>query len=139
MKTESSPVFVLDSFALISLLQNELGATRVREVLHDAEAGRAEVFLCIINYGEALYINERERGLKATQEAVQAIDHLPVQIVEATRKLTFAAAHIKATMPVSYADAFAIALAMEKNGRVVTGDSEFHKAESLVEIEWIPR
>jgi len=132
-------VFVLDSFALLSMLQNELGAQRVRDILREAEADRAEVWLCIINYGEVLYITEREHGLKATQEAAQAIDYLPVQIVEADRKLTFSAAHIKATLPVSYADSFAIALAIEKGGKVVTGDPEFHKAEALVGVEWIPQ
>lgn len=121
------------------MLQNELGAQRVRDILREAEADRAEVWLCIINYGEVLYITEREHGLKATQEAAQAIDYLPVQIVEADRKLTFSAAHIKATLPVSYADSFAIALAIEKGGKVVTGDPEFHKAEALVGVEWIPQ
>jgi ribonuclease VapC len=123
----------------LSLLRKEAGAPRVREVLRDAEAGRAQVWVCIINYGEALYVAEREDGLKATQEAVLAIDSLPVGVVEVDRKLTFAAAHIKATMPVSYADAFAIALAIEKGGRVVTGDPEFHAAEPLVQVEWIPQ
>jgi predicted nucleic acid-binding protein len=139
VKRNGSPVFVLDSFALISILENEPGAQRVLEILREAEAGRAAVLLCIINYGEALYITEREQGLKAVQEAVQAIDHLPVLVVEADRKLTLAAAHIKAKRSVSYADAFAIALAMDKGGRVVTGDPEFRQAESLVEVEWIPR
>lgn len=139
MKTDAAPVYVLDSFALLSWLQNEAGAQRVEAILLDAEAGQAELWLCIINYGEVLYNTERDAGMEAAKDAIRMIDALPIQVAEPDRKLTFAAAHVKATLPVSYADAFAIALAIEKGGRVVTGDPEFHDAESLVEVEWIPR
>jgi ribonuclease VapC len=131
--------YVLDSFALISLLEKEAGAARVREILDEARAGRAALWLSIINYGEVVYTTEREQGSEAARNAVQVIDGLPVQVVEAGRLLTFAAAHVKAMLPMSYADAFAVALAAEKGARVVTGDPEFFKAESLVGIEWIPR
>ena len=139
MKTESVPVYVLDSFALISYLQKEAGGPRVAELLREAEEGRAAVWLSIINYGEAIYITEREHGPEAARVAAKTIDALPVRVVEAGRELTFAAAHIKATLPMLYADAFAVALAVEKGARVVTGDPEFRKAESLVAVEWIPR
>jgi ribonuclease VapC len=124
---------------LISWLEDEPGAARVEAILDEARAGQATVWLSIINYGEALYNTEREGGAKATREAINMIDKLPLQVVEAGRLLTFAAAHIKATLPMSYADAFAVALAAEKGARVVTGDSEFRKAESIVAVEWIPR
>jgi len=139
VRASATPAYVLDSFALLSYLQNEAGAERVQEVLREAQAGRADVWLSIINYGEALYVTERERGLKAAQEAVAAIDGLPVRVADAGRKLTFAAAHVKAVLPLAYADAFAVALAAEKGGRVITGDPEFQKAEALVGVEWIPR
>lgn len=139
MRPNGTPVYVLDSFALLSYLQNEAGAKRVQEVLREARAGQAEVWLSVINYGEALYITERARGLKAAHEAIAAIDGLPIQVADAERTLTFAAAHIKATLPLAYADAFAVALAVETGGRVITGDPEFSKAESLIPIGWIPR
>jgi len=40
---------------------------------------------------------------------------------------------------VSFADAFAIALAQDKKATVLTGDSEFTQVESLVPIHWLKR
>ncbi len=139
MRTNASAVYVLDSFALVSWLQDEAGAQQVEAILLEAKAGRAEVWLSVINYGEVLYTTERDAGAQAAEDAIRIIDGLPIRVVEAERRLTFAAAHIKATMPVSYADAFTVALAIEKGARVVTGDPEFRSAEPLVEVEWIPR
>ncbi len=129
--------YVVDSFALLAYLGDEAGAAEVEEVLRVAEAGRIEVFMCVINFGEVLYTVERESGLEAAQRAAAIIDQLPVQIVDADRSLTFTAAHVKANHTLAYADAFAIALAQEVDGVVVTGDPEFRQVESLVTVRWI--
>jgi len=55
------------------------------------------------------------------------------------RARTFAAAHIKAHYRVSFADAFAIALAQESTATAVTGDPEFREVEKLIPILWLPR
>lgn len=44
---------------------------------------------------------------------------------------------MKARHAVSYANAFAVALAQEAGGRVVTGDPEFERVEVLVPVRWI--
>ncbi|MGH9321196.1 MAG: type II toxin-antitoxin system VapC family toxin, partial [Vicinamibacteria bacterium] len=87
--------------------------------------------------GEVLYIVEREQGLKAAHRAAAIIDQLPLTVMEPGRERTFAAAHVKARFPLSYADAFAVALAQELEARVVTGDPEFKKVASMVTVHWI--
>ena len=62
-----------------------------------------------------------------------------MRIVDADRSLTFAAAHVKANHTLAYADAFAVALAREMGGQLVTGDPEFRLVESLVSVRWIKR
>ena len=47
------------------------------------------------------------------------------------------AAHVKARFPVSYADAFVVALAQELKATIVTADPEFKKVESLASILWL--
>jgi ribonuclease VapC len=131
--------YVLDSFALLAYFQSEPGSPRIKAVLTQAEKQQAQVYLSIINYGETVYIIEREKGLTAAQQLIAAIDQMPINVVEADRKLTFAAAHIKARHPVSYADAFAVALAQTLNAIVLTGDPEFHTVEQLVTVEWLPQ
>jgi len=47
------------------------------------------------------------------------------------------AAQIKTQYPISYADAFAVALAQELNAIIVTGDPEFKQVESIVTLFWL--
>ena len=132
-----SRIYVLDAFALLAYLRGEPGAERVRDLLLRARSGEAHLYLCLVNYGEVLYISERQGGRPAAEEAIRIIDHLPLEIVPADRDLTFAAAHLKARYPISYADAFAAALAQKLGAILVTGDPEFRKVEAVVEIEWL--
>ena len=132
-------VYVLDSFALLAYLGGEPGEPQVKSVLAEAQAGQAEIYLTIINYGEIAYITQRERGVLAAQLAIAAMDQLPLHIIEADRKLTLAAAYLKAQYPISSADAFALALARQVGVTLLTGDPEFHEVEHLVTVEWLPR
>jgi predicted nucleic acid-binding protein len=56
----------------------------------------------------------------------------------ADRPLVFEAAHVKARFPVSYADAFSVALAKRTRARVMTGDPEFRAVESEIPVHWLP-
>jgi len=53
------------------------------------------------------------------------------------RRLTFAAAHVKAHYALAYADAFALALAQERQATLLTGDPEFQTVQHLAAIEWL--
>ncbi len=130
--------YVFDSFALLAYFEDEAGAAAVEEILTACAVGTAEGWLSMINLGEVLYITERERGLHGAQKVVALVDQLPLRIVDADRAHTFAAAHIKAHHALSYADAFAVALARDMAATVVTGDPEFRKVESLVAVRWLP-
>ena len=131
--------YVLDSFALLAYLADERGAGLVREVLEYGQKHAGSVRISVINLGESVYIVEREQGLTEAHKAIAAIEQLPVVVVPADRAQTFAAAHIKAHYRVSFADAFAVALAQESSASVVTGDPEFKEVEKLVPILWLPR
>jgi len=92
-----------------------------------------------VNYGEVVYITEREQGLSAVQHVIPAMDQWPVTLVEADRKLTLAAAHVKAHYAISYADTFAVALAQSRQATLLTGEPEFRKVEDLITIDWLAR
>lgn len=138
METEPGH-YVLDSFAVLAYLEDEIGAGRVSAVLESARQNRASVWMSIVNYGEVVYIIEREQGLFAAQRAIAAIDQLPMSVVDADRKLTLSAAKVKAYHSISYADAFAVGLAQVKQAAVLTGDPEFRKMNDLISIDWLPR
>ena len=137
MRASGNKVVVLDSWAMLAYLDGEPAAQQVRQLLRRARKKQVQVLFSLVNYGECLYITEREQGLQQAQRAAGIIDQLPLRVVPADRPLVFAAAHIKARYPVSYADAFSIALAKQTNGRVMTGDSEFKSVESEVNVHWL--
>ena len=97
------------------------------------------MWLSLINYGECLYIVERERGVTAARRTIAIVDQLPITIAEVDRALVFAAAHIKARYSLSYADAFSAALAKRNHAVLLTGDPEFKCIEEEISIHWLPR
>ena len=80
-----------------------------------------------------------EQGLTRAQQALAAIEQLPILIAPVSRSTVLAAAHIKARHAISYADAFAATVAQEYNGVVVTGDPEFKSVADIIDVEWLPR
>ena len=129
--------YVLDSFALLAYLEDEEGAGQVQRLLVEAERGPTQTFMSVVNLGEVLCITERHRGLEEAQRTAGVVEQLPVRVIDADRVLTFQAAHVKANHPISYADAFAVAMAQELAATVVTGDAEFACVEHLVPVKWI--
>lgn len=130
---------VLDSFALLAYFGAEPGEAQVKDALARATAGGIEIYLSVVNLGEVAYIIEREKGVAATRLALAAVDQLPIKIVDVDRRIALAAAHIKARYPMSYADAFVVALAQQVQAVILTGDPEFRKVEALVTVEWLPQ
>jgi len=131
------PNFVLDSFALLAYLQAEPASLKVKETLKLARDRDAQVFLSLINLGEIVYTVERKLDEETSREVLQDVLTLPIEISEATMERVLSAAHIKGKFPISYADAFAVALAQEMTATLVTGDPEFKRVESLVKIMWL--
>ena len=131
------PVYVFDSFALLSYLQGETGVERVQTLLQDAEKERCQIYICIINLGEILYIVEREKGLAKAHETLAAIQQLPIEVFPVENHTVLDAAHIKANHALSYADAFAVVCAQQLDAIVLTGDQEFKSVEQVIRVEWL--
>jgi predicted nucleic acid-binding protein len=84
-----------------------------------------------------LSIIERRAGVAKTQDALALIRQLPLEILPADEQAVFAAAHIEASHTLSYANAFAVASAIQENAVVLTSDPEFETVASLVTVEWL--
>jgi ribonuclease VapC len=128
---------VLDSYALIAYLEREEGYGEVAKIFDECVAKDREVFICVINWGEVIYHALRAGGEKTATLAEDAMRALPMQIVEANKELTLQAARLKATKKMSYADCFAVGLAMKKKCDLVTGDKEFRQIEKELRVRWI--
>jgi ribonuclease VapC len=110
---------------------------RVWQLLTDA---RHQHWMSVVNLGEVYYRVGKEEGLSAARRALESLAQYPIQIVDADRPMTLAAARIKALHAISFADCFAAALARDRSASVITGDKEFEELEErgLVTVEWLP-
>lgn len=131
--------YVLDSFALLAYFGEEPGAEAVEQLLQRAQDQAVKLFLSLINLGEVYYITQRERGRDKAVETLVLLDQLPIQQELGDRALVLSAASIKANHAISYADAFAVALAQRLNAAVITGDPEFQQVAHIIEVVWLPQ
>lgn len=130
-------LYVLDSFAVIAHLRHQPGHLRVHTLLIQTQLLDCQLCMSEINVGEVLYIVERERGLAGAQYFISTLKESPIQVIAAPFERIQAAAHLKAHYPISYADAFAAALAQELHATLLTGDPEFRAVQHLIHIEWL--
>jgi ribonuclease VapC len=130
---------VLDSWALIAFFEDEPAADEVEKLLVKAEAGAHKLLLSVVNWGEVYYSTMRKLSQEAAEQKVREIAGLTIELVpvETDLPLVRQAAIYKATKKLSYADAFAAALAKIRNAELVTGDLEFKEVEDEVKIAWL--
>jgi predicted nucleic acid-binding protein len=135
--------FCLDAFAWLAWLQDEPGAADVQRCLDDAERGQADCVTSIINLGEAFYrlvrVNHREQAESLWRMALHR--RLPVSVKEATQRRVRRAAELKSNHAIAYADAFAVATALEFQATLVTGDPEIRPLVGKYDlrVEWLPQ
>ena len=130
---------VLDTFAVLAFLRREPGGAEVKAWLERAAEGKVHLAMSTVNVGEVLYIVERRHGVQRAGEVLALLHEGPVVFYEATLPRVLAAAHLKARYPISYADAFAAALAEELHAPVLTGDPEFKAVEGMLQVLWLKR
>lgn len=128
--------FVLDSWAMLALLQKENPATeRVAELMRKAGQNEVQLAMSLINLGEVFYIFGRKNGAQAAEELLTTIQKLPIQILPAAEHSVFTAARYRMNNPISYADAFAVAAAKKLDGVLLTGDPELLSLTEEIQIE----
>jgi len=132
--------FVLDAWAILALLQKEEpAASRVKQLLEDAEEGSIELFISIINLGEVIYRIGKVKGENEARQTLDEIRRLSLTVVPATEKAVFAATGFKMHYAISYADAFAVATAEDLGAVLVTGDPELGQLGNRIRIERLER
>jgi len=130
---------VLDSYALMVFFNDEPGAEEVERLLLKAEGGNPRLLMSVINWGEIYCSVMRGASQQSAEEKAREIAGMPIELVpvEADLELVRQAAVFKATRKLSYADAFAAALAKLRKAELVTGDPEFRALEGEIKIAWV--
>lgn len=128
--------FSLDAWALLAFLQGEEpAASRVRDIIEDAQNGNARLFISIINIGEIYYRVGKTKNQKEADSVLADLYLLPMEILSADDETVLAAARLKMAHAISYADAFAAVTAQQKNTTLLTGDPELLELKRVIRIE----
>ena len=132
--------YVFDTEAIIAFLYNEPGHEAVAELLDEVFTGDANGFLTETNASEVFYLIARFEGvddvptdasLREADRDIRALERQGLELEAADWRL---AAEVKADGSISLADAYAVALACERNATLVAGaDDDFD--ELRVEID----
>lgn len=118
--------YVLDTSALLTLRDDELGAERVAEILHLAANGKALCYGCFISLMEVLYRVWRDEDEASGRLAYQQCLALPVEWVRDSDGMLLMAAELKALYSLSLADAWIAACARIQGAVLVHKDPEFN-------------
>ncbi len=126
-----SKAVVLDSSALLCLLNGEAGAERVAEALPSAVIGA-------VNLAEVV-TKLRERGLSA-EEVVEALGGLNLDVRPFTAVQAYATGHLRhatRSQGLSLGDRACLALAVELGAPALTADQAWGKVEAGAAVEVI--
>lgn len=128
---------VLDSWALLAWLLDQPAAGQVESLLEQAERGEISLSMSWLNAGEVYYMTARKLGARQAEVFLTRLPSLPLRLVLPDAADVLNAAKLKAKHRLSYADAFAAALAMRDGAALVTGDPQLRTLSEAVAVEWI--
>ena len=128
--------YLLDTSALLALRDDEPGAERVAALLEAAARGELTCHGCFISQMELMYRVWKDEGEEAGRMAYSICLRLPITWLHESPELLERAAEIKACFPLSLADAWIAAAALQLDAILVHKDPEFEivadlKQESL--------
>ena len=127
---------VFDSWAIIAFFNNEAPAEKVKLLLAES-ARRKNGWITNVNLGEVWYMLIRKRSKDLANHAIREVTEIGLLRVDVDWPMVLLAAEFKSRHKISYADAFAAALAKQRNAELVTGDPEFRTLDSEISIHWL--
>ena len=128
---------VLDSWAVLAYLQGEDAAKHLADALAEAIQAEAPLLMSVVNAGEVWYILAREVSMAEADRSISTVQSWGVEFVPADWTHAREAAALKSKHRMSYADAFAAALAKSRKAELVTGDPEFEQLGDYTSIRWL--
>ncbi len=130
----ASKSFVLDTSALLTFIEKEDGAERVREVLL-----KQTIIIPWLSILETVYISQRELGEEEALTRYALLKKLNARIIwDADEALLLNAARIKSTHSLSLADSVIAAIATQYNAILLHKDPEYEPLQDVIEMEILP-
>ena len=131
-------IYVLDTSAWFTLIEDEAGAERAQELLEQARASTVVVLVSFMSFMEVYYVTLQERGPAEAQTRVDLMAASAGLRVDSTEALSVLAGELKAKHRLSVADAWIAALAQERDAVLVHKDPEFEQIETTITMLKLP-
>jgi len=133
--------YVLDACALAALINDEIGADIVQDVLEEAGIGNVEVYMNKLNLFEVYYGIRRLEGVQQAEAFYNMVLGLPIIIVDGISDDVFReAGRVKTQYKMSLADSIALGETSVRGATIVTSDHhEFDVVEQNegLKFTWI--
>ncbi|WP_406678044.1 type II toxin-antitoxin system VapC family toxin [Moorella sp. ACPs] len=119
-------VKIFDAYAVLCWMQEEPGSSYIEHLLEQAEKEVIKIQISAINIGEIFYRLVKSGHSKEAASFLMDVKKkiFPWRVIPASNTRIWEAAKLKGEYRISYADAFALALARETGGAIVTRDPE---------------
>jgi len=126
--------YLLDTSALLTLIEDEPGAKRVEEILRGERC-----FLPWPVLLEVHYVSRQEQGQGEADRRYTFLKQLPRKILwEIDEPTLLTASRLKASHRISLADALIAAFAQRQNATLVHKDPEFEVLKDQMDLESLP-
>jgi len=130
----ASKSFVLDTSALLTFIEKEDGAERVRDVLL-----KQTIIIPWLSILETVYISQRELGEEEALTRYALLKKLNAKIIwDADEALLLNAARIKSTHSLSLADSVIAAITTQHNAILLHKDPDYEPLQDVIEMEILP-
>jgi predicted nucleic acid-binding protein len=137
---DRSRQYVLDANALVGLFEDrEVTAAKVERLVEHALSEERPLLMSAVNWGEVVYVAWRLHGEASAREVEVRMREMPIAAISADRDRASRAAVLKQKHGLSYADAFAAELAIERGAWLVTADPEFLRMGKALSVYSLPR
>jgi predicted nucleic acid-binding protein len=132
-------VYVLDSSAVLRYIDDEAGADRVEAIFRACLLKRGTMCISALQWGEIAGRLRKRLGAATATRVLETLLPLELEIMAATGERAVRAAKLRLDHNISYADCFALDLAMDSAESVlVTADYDFKMVADLASIEFLP-
>ena len=92
-------IYILDTSALLTFIEDEAGADQVQELLEKAKRGEVDLLVSFMSFMEVYYISLQERGQAEAQERVKLLAALPIVRTESSESLGIKAGAFESCSP----------------------------------------
>jgi predicted nucleic acid-binding protein len=130
--------FVLDTSALLTLIEREAGVDQLQAIVLEAINGNAVLFGCFASLTEVDYIALQEEGEDFARKRMIDLHALPIQWLHSDNALCSVAAKLKAAYRISFADSFVAATAQRFDATLIHKDPEFNALAAIVKQKMLP-